>query len=155
MDSTLPLPFRPARQHCDSASSMSKDKAKGDKAAVLYNTNLRADIVSEVNDKPKARVHSVEWRKVMNGDPVEINPSVGHGYKIMTVDEWAGRWKRNDDFPDCLNCGSKSTKEHHFTQVLHWASSFSFPCARVNRKSDLIGSLAFADVVPWEKEVGE
>jgi len=48
---------------------------------------------------------------------VEINPSVGHGMKIMTVDEWAGRWKRNDDFPECLNCGSMNTKEHHFVQT--------------------------------------
>ena len=53
----------------------------------------------------------------MNGDPVEVNPSVGYGYKIMTVDEWSSRWKRNDDFPDRLNCGSKNTKEHHFTQA--------------------------------------
>ena len=22
--------------------------------------------------------------------------------------------QRNDDFPECLACGSKSTKEHHF-----------------------------------------
>ena len=51
------------------------------------------------------------------GDPVEINPSVGHGYRVMSVDEWAARWKRNDAFPDCLQCGGKSTKEHHFTQV--------------------------------------
>jgi hypothetical protein len=42
---------------------------------------------------------------------------VGHGYKIMTVDEWSSRWKKNDAFPECLQCGSKSTKEHHFTQV--------------------------------------
>ena len=53
----------------------------------------------------------------MQGEPVEINPTVGHGFKIMTVDEWAKRWKRNDDFPDCLACGSSSTKEHHFTQA--------------------------------------
>ena len=86
---------------------------------MLYNTNLRADLVSEVNEKPKAKVHSVEWRKIMSGDPVEINPSIGHGYKIMTVDEWASRWKRNEDFPDCLSCGSKNTKEHHFTQVMY------------------------------------
>ena len=94
---------------------MSKDKAN--KNVVLYNTNLRADVYSEVNEKPKARVHSVEWRKVMEGVPVEINPSVVCGYKIMTVDEWAARWKRNEDFPDCLSCGSLNTKEHHFTQV--------------------------------------
>lgn len=35
----------------------------------------------------------------------------------MTVDEWSARWKRNDDFPDCLECGGKKTKEHHFTQT--------------------------------------
>lgn len=35
----------------------------------------------------------------------------------MTVDEWSARWKRNDDFKDCLNCGCNNTKEHHFTQV--------------------------------------
>ena len=29
----------------------------------------------------------------MTGDPVEINPSVGHGFKIMTIDEWTSRWK--------------------------------------------------------------
>ena len=49
-----------------------------------YNTNLRAEIKSEVNEKPKARVHSKEWQKIQNGDPVEINPSVGHGYKVTT-----------------------------------------------------------------------
>lgn len=87
------------------------------KEVLSYNTNLRAEIETDVNENPRARVHSVEWRKIMEGEPVEINPSIGHGYKIMTVDEWAGRWKRNDDFPECLNCNSKNTKEHHFTQV--------------------------------------
>ncbi len=92
--------------------------AKAVKKDVLsYNTNLRAEIETDVNEAPRARVHSVEWRKIMDGEPVEINPSIGHGYKIMTVDEWAGRWKRNDDFPECLSCNSNNTKEHHFTQV--------------------------------------
>ena len=85
--------------------------------ALAYNKNLRAEIETDVNENPRARVHSVEWRKIQNGDPVEINPSVGHGYRIMTVAEWAARWKRNDDFPECLNCNSHNTKEHHFTQV--------------------------------------
>lgn len=84
-----------------------------------YNTNLRGPIVTAINPSPKARVHSREHQKILNGDPVEINPSIGYGYKIMTIDEWSSRWKRNDDFPDCLNCGSKNTKEHHFTQVTH------------------------------------
>lgn len=50
---------------------------------LAYNTNLRAEIKSEVNEKPKARVHSKEWQKIQNGDPVEINPSVGYGYKVL------------------------------------------------------------------------
>ena len=60
-----------------------------------YNTNLRAPIETDVNANPRAAVHSKEWKKIMNGDPVEINPSVGHGMKIMTVDEWSSRWKAN------------------------------------------------------------
>lgn len=35
----------------------------------------------------------------------------------MTVDEWAARWKPNDDFPACLACGGTDTKEHHFSQT--------------------------------------
>jgi hypothetical protein len=94
---------------------------------LAYNTNLRADITTEVGEKPKARVHSKEWFKIMNGDPVEINPSVGHGYKIMTVEEWAARWKKNDDFPDCLSCGSLNTKEHHFIQVTSFVKNHESP----------------------------
>ena len=37
--------------------------------------------------------------------------------KIMTVDEWSQYWKRNEDYPDCLACGSLNTKEHHFIQT--------------------------------------
>lgn len=50
---------------------------------LAYNTNLRSDIKTHAGDKPKARVHSREWEKIMNGDPVEINPSVGFGYKVL------------------------------------------------------------------------
>lgn len=92
-----------------------KEQAELD--AVLYNKNLRADVETDVNERPRALVHSREWAKIMAGDPVEINPAVGFGYKIMSVAEWSSRWKRNDDFPDCLNCGSLNTKEHHFIQV--------------------------------------
>lgn len=86
-------------------------------ANVLYHANLRAAVSEEVNDTPKARVHRVEWNKIMNEDPVEINPSIGSGYKVMTVEEWSSRWKRNDDLPACLRCGGTHTKEHHFTQT--------------------------------------
>ena len=54
-------------------------------------------------------------------DPMEINPSVGSGLKCMTIDEWSCRWKQNDRFPECLACGSESTKEHHFMQT--WCRS--------------------------------
>ncbi len=53
-------------------------------AQLSYNTDLRADITTHVGGNPKARVHSVEWRKIQAGDPVEINPSVGFGYKVAT-----------------------------------------------------------------------
>ena len=86
-----------------------------------YAEDLQTDIYTEVNADPKATVHSTEWRKIMRGDPVEINPSVGSGLKIMTVDEWTSRWKRNDRFPECLACGSTATKEHHFMQT--WCRS--------------------------------
>ena len=81
--------------------------------------NLRADIETSVDSKPMVKVHAKEWEKIMQGKPVEINPSIGHGFKIMSVDEWAARWKHNDDpiFADCLNCGGKNTKEHAFTQT--------------------------------------
>ncbi len=52
---------------------------------LAYNTNLRAPIYTEVNPKPKARVHSREWQKIMNAEPVEINPSIGYGYKVCLV----------------------------------------------------------------------
>lgn len=35
---------------------------------LAYNLNLRADVQTDVNPKPRAKVHSVEWRKVMNGE---------------------------------------------------------------------------------------
>ena len=28
------------------------------------------------------------------GEPVEINPSIGTGYKVMTVQEYVSKWKR-------------------------------------------------------------
>jgi hypothetical protein len=42
---------------------------------------------------------------------------VGHGYRVMSVDEWSSRWKPNDAWPECLQCGSKNTKEHYFIQT--------------------------------------
>ena len=72
--------------------TMAKVSKKADDS-LAYNKNLRAEIETDVNESPRARVHSVEWRKIQDGDPVEINPSVGHGYRIMTVAEWAARWK--------------------------------------------------------------
>ena len=51
----------------------------------------------------------------------------GYGMKVMTVAEFTDSWKRNDDYPDCLACGSLNTREHHFIQTWcrsakHWTS---------------------------------
>ena len=79
-----------------------------------YNEHLSGPLITAVSvGAPKARVHSTEWAKVMAGarprgtcavrcastdtsagEPVEINPSVGAGYKVMTVAEYTSRWKR-------------------------------------------------------------
>ena len=72
-----------------------KDEEKKDWTHA-YADDLKTEVYTEVNADPKASVHATEWRKIMSGDPVEINPSVGSGLKIMTVDEWTSRWKRND-----------------------------------------------------------
>ncbi|KAG2496286.1 hypothetical protein HYH03_005519 [Edaphochlamys debaryana] len=84
-----------------------------------YCDDLRAPLQTHVASEPQAPVHRNEWRKVMAGDPVEINPSIGSGYKVMSVAEWSGRWKRNEDFPACLapECGGSDTREHYFTQT--------------------------------------
>ncbi|KXZ42058.1 hypothetical protein GPECTOR_214g440 [Gonium pectorale] len=84
-----------------------------------YCDDLAAPVRTHVGTEPYAPVHRVEWRKVMDGEPVEINPSIGSGYKVMSVQEWSARWKRNDDFPTCLaeECGSIDTREHYFTQT--------------------------------------
>ncbi|KAG7674457.1 hypothetical protein Ndes2526B_g05186 [Nannochloris sp. 'desiccata'] len=106
---------------------------------IMY--NLRAEIQSATDDKPMVKVHSREWAKIMRGDPVEINPSVGHGFKIMTVEEWAARWKKNEAFPECLNCGSTNTKEHAFTQTWcrgkkKWESeSLCLDCHQFSKRS--------------------
>merc|ERR1711934_131372 len=111
---------RTAEMAEDTMTTKTAMQGKGNKTPVKflkYCTDLRTSVETDINAKPRAFVHSREWKKIMNGDPVEINPSVGHGLKIMTVDEWSARWKRNDDFPDCLACGSLNTKEHHFIQT--------------------------------------
>jgi len=74
----------PSRLCIQYISKMTKEEP------LAYNTNLRAPIYTEVNPKPKARVHSREWQKIMNAEPVEINPSVGYGYKVRLVFVQAG-----------------------------------------------------------------
>jgi hypothetical protein len=81
-----------------------------------YNEALRGPVVEAVGDAPRAPVHGAEWRKVLAGEPVEINPSVGEGFRVMSAAEWAARWKRGD-FPACLVCGGADTREHHFSQT--------------------------------------
>jgi hypothetical protein len=40
--------------------------------------------------------------QVMAGDPVEINPSTGSGFRVMSVDEWAARFRWGFDFKPLL-----------------------------------------------------
>ncbi|GAX73094.1 hypothetical protein CEUSTIGMA_g547.t1 [Chlamydomonas eustigma] len=121
-----------------------------------YNKDLKAPVTMEVNPSPKARVHRVEWKKVMAGDPVEINPSVGSGYRVMTVEEWANRWKRNEDFPECLSCGGGRTKEHFFTQTWcrgrkHWESeTLCLDCFMFNHRTYVDPD--FMTPEQWEKK---
>lgn len=54
----------------------------GKMSAPRYNRDLRSEVQTSVSSSPAARVHRVEWVKVMNGSPVEINPSFGSGFKV-------------------------------------------------------------------------
>ena len=69
----------------------------------------------------------------------------------MTSDEWSARWKRNDDLPGCLRCGSTHTKEHHFTQTWY-ASKLPAGKAQDNTPCAL---LFLISQVQTEEEVGE
>lgn len=51
------------------------------------------------------------------GLPVEINPSLGSGFKVMDWPEYFGRFKTSPEFPECLACGGRRTKEHFFVQA--------------------------------------
>lgn len=48
----------------------------------VYCKNLHSEINTIVSEYPTARVHRVEWAKIIAGDPVEINPSIGEGFKV-------------------------------------------------------------------------
>ncbi|KAF8068161.1 EP0 [Scenedesmus sp. PABB004] len=86
---------------------------------------LGLPIRESVGDAPMVAVHRVEWAKarprscaaVLAGEPVEINPSVGAGYAVMSADEWAARFRRSAEFPECLACGGANTREHAFSQT--------------------------------------
>jgi hypothetical protein len=53
----------------------------------------QAPIFTQVNAHPRMPDHKVEWRRVLAGDPVEVNPSYGNGLKVMTIGEWTALWK--------------------------------------------------------------
>ena len=70
-----------------------------------------------MNADPKASVHSVEWRKIMNGDPVEINPCLGNGLKIMPPWTSGAPGPAKRPISRLPGVGSTATKEHHFMQT--------------------------------------
>jgi hypothetical protein len=86
--------------HCSCCSDISSSTTK--------HTSLQPPL-------PPKNQHCTQ--QVLSGDPVEINPSKGSGFRVMSVDEWAARFKRSEAFPACLACSSSNTKEHAFTQV--------------------------------------
>lgn len=53
--------------HVASARLRASHRIEMTESELAYNLNLRADVETDVNPKPRAKVHSVEWRKVMNG----------------------------------------------------------------------------------------
>ncbi|GLC34397.1 hypothetical protein PLESTB_000732800 [Pleodorina starrii] len=110
---------KPAAPAAAAAAAAGAGAGASSAKALKYCADLQGPVQTAMSAEPRAPVHRVEWRKVMNGDPVEINPSIGSGYKVMSVSEWSARWKRNDDFPTCLaeDCGSSDTREHYFTQT--------------------------------------
>lgn len=119
------------------AAANTASYARGLRRAALSQSCRSADEGPACGGKGRA----AEWRKVLAGDPVEINPSVGEGFRVMSVKEWAARWRRNGDevafeggggggngggsegagaaaaadvkpLGRCLACGSDDTKEH-------------------------------------------
>lgn len=62
-------------------------------------------------------ISSLACPQVVAGEPVEIPPSSGSGYRVMSVEEWAARWRRSDEFGSCLACGGDNTREHAFSQT--------------------------------------
>lgn len=99
------------------SSTATASKEAPVQGAEQYNTNLRAPVSTSVHDSPKAPVHGLEWQRLMRGDPVQINPSDGQGFRVMSVREWTARFAHNADLPECGACGSEDTKEHHFVQT--------------------------------------
>lgn len=47
-----------------------------------YSSDLRVPIKCSSGASPHVQMHRVEWGKVMDGKPVEINPSVGDGMRV-------------------------------------------------------------------------
>lgn len=102
----------------------------------------------------------------MAGDPVEINPSTGSGYRVMSVDEWAARFRRSEEFPLCLACDCSNTKEHAFTQVttgVLLCAMLVCACAAQDLPEPIVASApshtslppSRPDLVPWQACVGE
>jgi hypothetical protein len=85
--------------------------------ALLPSSSLAATFAARAQPHCPASFGAGRPPQVRQGLPVEINPSVGSGYKVMDWTEYFGRFKTSGEFPDCLACGGKNTKEHYFTQT--------------------------------------
>lgn len=126
-------------------------------AQLSYNTDLRADITTHVGGNPKARVHSVEWRKIQAGDPVEINPSVGFGYKVAPPASQAPpKWSRS--LPPAARrsglCSSDLFTSDFIMQVFTQLSSASSEC-RAGSCRDIPAAqpVLRAETFPWTVQI--
>ena len=64
-------------------STGSKEVGAEPGAALKYCTNMQSAPLSKVGPEPHVIMHRSEWRKLMAAEPVEINPSVGTGCKVL------------------------------------------------------------------------
>ena len=70
-------PDRPPSAACRHSLTTTASTAAAAMSLADVTANLRAPVVTRVDDRgPTVKVHAAEWRKVMAGEPVEINPSV-------------------------------------------------------------------------------
>jgi hypothetical protein len=60
-------------------------------ATLRYCEQLRAEVVEAVLEQPTGKMRRCEWAKLREGDPIQINPSIGTGYRVRVCSVPRGR----------------------------------------------------------------